>query len=181
MPNRSIGSYNTLELMPLLSYNIISYLVENNETIWKLLKHTSADAWDQINLTDVEKRALIYAGQSDMTDYRVFMDSGQDDSWTDPVCILRVPILEIIPTNKVVANVTIGFEVYCHSKISVMSNYQTRADTIVKEIISTLNQVEIGGLGQLFFDASSNSRCKVITIGKLPFRGKGIVMANWIV
>ena len=181
MPTRSTGSYNSLELMPLLSYNIISYLVENNETIWKLLKYESSDAWNQSNLTLAEKRALIFAGQSDMTNYRVFMDSGQDDSWSDPACILRVPILEIYPTNKILANVTIGFEIYCHSKISTMSNYQTRADTIVKEIVSTLNQVEIGGLGQLFFDASANPRCKVSTIGKLPFRGKGVVMTNWIV
>ena len=181
MPTRNTGSYNSLELMPLLSYNIISYLVENNETIWKLLKYESSDAWNQSNLTLAEKRALIYSGQTDIESYRVFMDSGQDNSWTKPACILRIFVLEIYPTNKIIADTTIGFEVFCHSSISTMSNYQTRADTIIKELVSTLNQVAIGGLGQLFFDYSANPRCKVGPIGKLPFRGKGLIMANWIV
>jgi hypothetical protein len=180
MPTRSAGNYNSLELMPLLSYNIITYLIENNETIWKLLKYNSSDAWNKNNLSQSEKRALVYSNQSNIEDYRVFMDSGQDNAWQSKICILRVPVLEVYPTNRIVANVTIGFEVYCHSEIYTMSNYQTRVDVIVKELISTLNEVEVGGLGKLFFDYSANSRCKIVTIGKIPFRGKGVVMANWI-
>lgn len=180
MSERTTDSYNTLELLPLISYNVISYLIDNNEMIWKLLKYGGADAWNQADLTKAEKRALIYAGQSDMENYRVFMDSGQDNSWVEQACILRVPVLEVYPTNRIVANATIGFEVYVNSRMSTLSNYQTRADTVVQQLVKTLNEAEIGGLGKLFFDASANSRCKILTIGRVPYVGKGLVMANWV-
>jgi hypothetical protein len=181
MGSRLTNSANTLELYPLISYNIIAYLVDNNEMIWKLLKHTGADAWNQTDLTSAEKRALVYAGQSNIKDYRVFLDGGQDSSWTQEACFLRVPVLAVYPANRILANVIVGFEVYCHSKISHLSNYQTRADTIVHELVSTLNEQEIGGIGRIYFEEGSSSPCKIIQIGKVPFMGKGLMMANWVV
>lgn len=177
MPSKTAGLYNTLDLMPLLSYNIISYLIDNNEMIWKILKYESSDAWNQTNLTASEKRALVFFGENNVEDYRVFMDSGLDSTWTKEVCILKVSIMEVRPKNKIIANAVIGFETYCHSKIWTMNNYQTRVDTIAKEIISTLNDAEIGGLGKIYFD----NNCKISLIGKIPFRGKGILMSNWVV
>lgn len=171
---------NTLELLPLLPFKIISYLIENNEMIWKLLKHDEPDAWQKSNLTRDEKRALVYDGISEMVNYRVFMDSGQDASWTKTATILRVPILEVIPSNQVVARVVVGFEVYTHYQISTLSNYQVRADRIAQEIITTLNEKDVGGIGKLFWNARANPRCRITTIGNIPYRGKGIVMCNWV-
>ena len=117
-----MSTNNTLELMPLIPYNIVSYLVDNNELIWKLLKYNESNAWDEDDLTKAEKGALIYAGQINTEDYRVFFDSGQDSSWTIESCILRVYSANITPSNQVIANMQIAFEIYCHSKLSTMSN-----------------------------------------------------------
>ena len=175
-----MSTNNTLELMPLIPYNIINYLVENNELIWKLLKYNESNAWEQDNLTKAEKGALIYAGQVNMEDYRVFLDSGQDNSWTIESCILRIYTLQAFPTNQVVARLQIAFEIYCHYKISTMSNYQTRVDTIAQQIIETVHGAEVGGVGKLYFNAMRGSGCKIQEIGSIPFRGKGIVMCNWV-
>ena len=39
------NSYNTYSSVPLISYNIISYLIDNNETIFKLLYYNDSNAW----------------------------------------------------------------------------------------------------------------------------------------
>ena len=72
-------------------------------------------------------------------------------------------------------------EIYPHSSVSQLSNYQTRADTLAQELISVFNGAEIGALGKLFFDASRNPRSKVSVIGTPPFIGKGLVFVNWAV
>ena len=171
--------YNKFELFPELSYNCITYLLENNTTIWKLLKYPTSDAWNLPDLTSTEKRDLIYAGQTNINDYRVFQDSGADDSILFEACFLRISPLELYPRNYIVGNVTMGFEVYCHYKINTMSNYRTRVDTIIQSIIASLNGQEVGGLGRLYFDAKANPRCKVLPIGSIPYRGKGLIMCNW--
>jgi len=175
------NSYNKFELLPKISYNCISYLIENNELIWKLLHYTTPDAWNKTNLTKAEKGALIYAGQPDETSYRVFQDTGQDISWVKECAILRISVFELIPTTYVYGNISLGAEVYAHHKVNHMSNYQTRVDTIVQQLIETLNGAEIGGLGRLYFDASEYSRSKAITIGQIPYKGKVVIFQNWIV
>jgi len=172
--------YNTFEEYPSMSYNIISYLVDNNEMIWKLLKHSHENAWKESDLTKAEKGALIYNGGTGQTDYRVFLDGGQDDSWTKEACFLRVPVLEVIPTNYVYGYVTMGFEIYCHHKVNTLSNYTTRVDTIAQQILATLNGESIGGVGRMYFDYRSNARTRVTTIGSVPYRGKAVLMCNWI-
>ena len=74
--------YNKFELFPTLSYNCISYLIEHNDLIWKLLSYTDANAYkddsDHPTLTKQQKGLLVYDGIKVETDCRVFMDSGQD-------------------------------------------------------------------------------------------------------
>ena len=176
-----MGTQNTLELLPLIPYNIVSYLVENNDMLWMLLKYNDSNAWSKTALTKAEKGALIFSGQTNINDYRVFLDSGQDNAWEEEACMLRVFIADVIPTNQIIANVRIGFEIYCHYKISTMSNYQTRPDVIVHEIIKTMNGVEVGGIGKIYFNAMGGAGCRIQTIGNIPFRGKGLIMCNWVV
>jgi len=176
----SADSYNKYDQLPLLSYNCISYMLDNNELIWKLLKFNTADAWDQDDLTRVEKSALIYAGQSNQNDFRVFMDVGADDAVKEEMCILRITPIELSPTNHIIGKVTMGFECYCHYGINHLSNYSTRLNTIAQQIIEVFNGKEVGGLGKLYFDARASSRCKMRTIGTIPWKGVGITMCNWL-
>lgn len=173
-------SYNKYEQLPLLSYNCISYMLDNNEIIWKLLKYNTSDAWSQSDLTRTEKSALIYAGQANQTDFRVFMDVGADTALTEEMCILRITPAELRPTNHIIGNTTIVFECYCHYKINHLNNYTTRLNTVAQQIIEIFNGQEIGGIGKLYFDAKSSSRCKMNVIGAIPYKGVAITMCNWI-
>ena len=171
-------AYNTYESYPLISYNCIKYLMDNNELVWKLLKYTDNRPYEKSNLTKSEKGALIYGGQPNSALFNVFMDFGADDSITNEVSILRISPLELVPNNYVWGSITLGCEVYVHYKINTMSNYQTRCDTIIHELIKTFNGAEISGVGKLFFDASANSRTRVALIGAIPMKGKLLTMGN---
>jgi len=175
--------YNKFDGLQSVSYNCIKYLINdtNSELIWRLLKYNDQDAWkldtEHPDLSKTEKGALIYKGQTNQTDFRVFMDTGAELPWTHQATILRIYPLEVNPSNYIVGNVRIGFEVYSHYEINHLSNYQTRVDTITQLLLSALNGSEIGLLGRLYFDGT---RSKVSSIGQIPYRGKGIVMCNWI-
>ena len=178
--------YNKYEDLPMLSYNCIQYLMNNNDLVWKLLKYADENAWknDSVhpNLTLEQKGELINNGSPDPDHekFRVFMDVGQDDAWTNEACILRVTPIELIPKNHIYGVVVMGFEIYSHYKINQLSNYTTRLNTIVQQIIEVFNGQEVGGLGRLFFDATASSRCRMSISGQIPFKGNAVVMANWV-
>jgi hypothetical protein len=147
--------------------------------IWKLLYYNNADAWNEANLTQSQKAGLIYGGQPNMTDYRVFMDVGADNSWTEECALLRITPIELVPSNYVIGNVTMAFEVFSHYKTNHLSNYQTRLNMISQQILEVFNGAEISGVGRLYFDASASARCKMKVIGEIPYKGNGIIMCNW--
>ena len=176
--------YNKFTDLPTLSYNCIAYLIENNEIIWHLLKYNDRDCWKtdatHPDLTKAEKGALIYAGQSDDTNYRIFQDVGYDSAWNQQCCFLRITPIELFPINHIIGKVTIGFEIYAHYKINTLSNYQTRLNMMSQQIIETFNGAEILGMGRLFFDARTSSRCKMQIIGSIPYKGNAVFMTNYI-
>jgi hypothetical protein len=173
-------SYNKFEALPLFSYNCISYLIDHEEMLFKLLKYNDFDCWNKPNLTRAEKGALVYDGSPDETKFRVFMDVGADNSWLVEACILRISPLTITPTNYIYGNVSMGFEIYSHYKINQLSNYMTRIDYATQRIIEVMNGAEVEGLGRLYFDRRAMGGSKSIPIGAIPFRGRATIMCNWI-
>ena len=169
--------YNEYDEIP---YQIINHLMDNNELIWKLLKHDYSDAWKNSipNLTKEEKSALIYNGEESTTDSRVFMDVGQPDAVTKEMTLLRISHWHITPKNRTVGIITVSFQVYAHYKINHLSNYKTRNDVIVNELLKTLNGVQIkGGLGVLYFDGKRELTDRMIVTGQIPFIGKQVFMS----
>ena len=177
-------SYNKFENYPLVSYNIASYLVENEDLIWKLLKYNDSDAWredaEHPSLTREEKGSLIYSGQSEETDYRVFLDVGQEIAWKTQACILRVFPYELEPSNYVHGDMIVAFEVFSHYRINHLSNYTTRIDTITQRILHNLNGQDVGGIGRLNFDPVSSNRIRSTLTGNVPYKGRVTLMHNWI-
>jgi hypothetical protein len=176
--NTDTYAYSKLTGFKFFSYNVINYLIDNNEEIWKLLYYNDIDAWDKANTTIAQKRSLIYAGQPDETLYRVFMGEKQINSWINEACILRIFPHSVIPENRTVNTTVMVFDVYCHYRINTMSNYTTRIDSVVEELISTLNGSNIGGLGRLTFNAAIAKSDKVYESGQAPFGGKRITMST---
>ena len=177
-------SYNAYSSIPLISYNIISYLIDNNEAIFKLLYYNDSNAWrsdsNHLNLTKPQKGSLIFDGIKSQTDCRIFMDTGNDDSWQVESTQLRVSVVKGIPTNHVFGYITVGFEIYSHYKVNTLSNYTTRDMVILQEIIEVLNGKEIDGIGTLFFDYRQGGETKFINIGIPPYKGKGLTMCNYV-
>jgi hypothetical protein len=150
------SAYNKFKTLPLAQYNIISYLMENNQTIFKLLKYPVADALDQPDLTMAEKGQLIWNGQIDSENYNIFFQRSTDDSFTTQNCKLHLYNSFLSPTNRTTATACFMFEIICFSKINQLNNYQTRIETMQQQILEALNGISIIDLGQLFFDMSKS-------------------------
>ena len=170
--------YNKYTQFPFLSYNCISYLMQNNQDIWKLLKYNTANALSETNLTNAQKAALIYKGQSDEMNYRVFLDSGQDNAVTEQISILRIYPYDVDPENQIVGRITMCFQVFVNYRINHLVNYTTRVDTIIQNLIETLNGADIEGIGRLHFNKKAARMSGVRDIGTIPFRGKVLMMGN---
>jgi hypothetical protein len=160
------------------SYKCITYLLENNELLWKLLKYNESDAWNRADLTHLEKAALIYNSEADSTSFRVFMDSGNPDAWTKEICQLRIYPVKIVPKTRTVGLVLLAFDFFCHYKINQLSNYKTRVDLGIEELLGTFNGINLAGIGRLYFNGAETSEDRAITTGQLPFKGKCIYMSN---
>ncbi len=176
-------SYNKYLSIPQISYNITSYLIDNDDLIWRLLKYNSANAWDVnqcANLSKSQKGALIWQGEGNEVDYRVFFDVGQEYSWKIQATILRIHPIELIASNYVYGNTAIAFDVYSHDMLSTLTNYATRKLSIIQRLIEILNGADIEGVGRLYFDARASSRCRISSIGQVPYRGLSLVLCNKI-
>jgi len=185
--NINSGSYAQYDDYDILPYTLVKYLMNNNEMVWRLLKYSGNDAWDQPNLTFAQKGALIYNGASDNTvDYRVFLDRGQPDVQSFETCQIRIANYSVFPENRTVGTVSMIFEVYTHYKANHLSNYRTRNDMIMKQLRQTFNgklipvEKEDGGsgtIGKLYFDRKASESTRQELGGQLPFLGSWMIMS----
>jgi hypothetical protein len=161
-----------------LSYLCISYLMDNDEEIWKRLKYETSDAWEKTDLTHAEKAALVWAGVGEMTDFRVFMDTGQPDVWVEQPCVLRISPYNMFPENRTVGTIDMIFEVYSHFRINTLSNYTTRVDSIIERLLEILNGAQVFGIGRLSFSLMGNNQVRADATGVPPFKGRWLLMSN---
>lgn len=173
-------AYNQYDDLDEFSHKCIDYLINNNEYLWKLLKYTSPDCWKDSfsNLTKVEKAKLIYSGEDDESEFRVFLDDGQPDVWVQEVATIRIYPYAIIPENRSVGLIIMAMDVYAHYKINHLSNYKARIDVMTKEVIKTFNGSIIGGIGRLFLDRSILFEGGIRQTGQIPFKGKRLLFGN---
>ena len=177
----NIGSeaYNQYKGFPLLAYTCISHLLDVNETIFKLLYYSTPDAWDKSDLSDATKRGMIYRGQEGMEDYRIFQDSGQSDAWTKQTTALCIYPISIDPTNRSIGITSMCFEVYSHYLINHLSNYTTRIDAILQQLIEVFNGYNLGEAGRLEFNQHMGGISQRMTEkGVAPYKGKYIILST---
>lgn len=172
-------AYNKYQQLPNFSYRIIEHLMTNDkaELLWKLLKYNDVDAYDKPNLTQEEKAALIYKGVGTQDEFSVFLDYMSTDAEYTAKSILRIYPGESTPITRTTGIQGINIEIFVEFTINHLADYTTRVDRIVQILIEVLNGANIGGVGQLFLDASASRLCRISTIGMSPFKGKLIVMA----
>lgn len=177
--------YAQFETFDQISYKCIKYLMENDETIWRLLYYNTPNAWDDTNpslpnLTLLQKASLIYDGSDDTSKFRVFMDQGQPDTITEEVCTIRILPYRLGAPNKVVGDMQVLMECYPHFKINHLSNYRTRTDMIMKRFVQVFNGKIIPGvgLGALFLDDMGTYGTRLEMGGQTPFRGKWLILGT---
>jgi len=145
-------NYNKLTQMPQMPYLMISEILTDNDDIWKLLQYNEANALDQPNLTNAQKRAMIYNGSGDESNSRVFTNLFINDSFNEVQTQIRVDVSEVRPDNYVYAQLNVGILILAHNSIMTLNNYENRTTRILHELIKTLNGIEINGIGKLVFD-----------------------------
>jgi hypothetical protein len=147
----NINEYNQYENLYQLPHNIVTYLFQNDD-IWKLLYYSQIDALKQPPLTNQQKRNLIYNGQINSENYRCFFMPFTDDSFDKQHAQIRVYPVTIMPTNRILGDVSFAIEILSHVKINTLDNYSTRILYLLQQIIKTLNGKDIGSVGNIAFD-----------------------------
>ncbi len=179
------GSYAQYEGFDSISYDCIKYLMDNDELIWKLLAYSTPDAWNKANLSQEEKAALIYTGQDDASLFKVFMDDGNPDAFTQEGCLIRIHPYTLNPDNRVWGSVTVMFSVFSNFHANHLSNYKTRNHVIVQRFIQVFNGINVPhadnpntSIGKLHFDAMGTFGLRMDSQGQLPWRGSWVLMGQ---
>ena len=169
-------AFNRFVNLDSIEERIINYLINsetyNAERIWKLLKYGTLDALTKSNLTKKEKSELIYRGEEEQSNKRVFMQSYLDDAFSTQCSLLKFYVDSIVPINHLIAVVNIGVDIMSHSKTQIVYNdamddienpdiyreieqqivYKNRNTLLLKCILAELNGADIEGVGQLQFN-----------------------------
>lgn len=144
--------YNSLSALPNAPYNILTYLAQNNENIWKMLKYNSYDALSQSELSMSEKLDLVWKN-GPQEDYSVFFTNLIEDEICESKCILKIYQYYIHANPSIyVSTPVFAFDFLFGGKMSLIDRDGipvNRGDLFVHEILKTLNGVYIGGVGQL--------------------------------
>jgi hypothetical protein len=177
-PNVGEDAYASFTSYAKFSYNCIAYLMDNNELVWKLLAHTAPTDWELGDLTHAQKAALVYRGEEDASLFHVFLDIKQPDVFTKETSLLRIAPYYAQGRNRTLGTVEMSMEVFCHNKVNHLSNYQTRTDTIVGELLNLFNGANIGGLGLLTFDKLADQNARMFNAGQIPFGGKQLIFST---
>lgn len=169
-------AFNRFVNLDSIEDRIINYLINstthNAERIWKLLKYGTLDALTKNNLTKKEKSELIYRGEDEQTNKRVFMQSYLDDAFSTQCSLLKIYIDSVVPVNHLTAIVNVGIDIMSHSKTQIVYNdsmddienpetyreieqqivYKNRNTLLLKCILAELNGADIEGIGQFQFN-----------------------------
>lgn len=178
-----MASYNNYKFMPYIPYKIIEYLAENNENLWKILKYNTYDCLSEDDLTFDEKMKLIWKNQDKQENYHVFFTDLIENSIPSEGTILKIYKYFTIPQNNINADGLYEFDILYGGKISLIdyNGYPcNRGDVCEAEILSTLNGVNVGGVGNLEFNRQKSSMSKSgLNIGdNKSYTGTSLIMVT---
>ena len=146
--------FNSLSSLPTATYNILKYLANNNENIWKMIKYNTYDALSKPNLTMSEKLSYIWKNGA-QEDYSVFLTNIVGDAICEEKCILKCYDYYIAATDAFISTPIFAFDFLYGVTMALVDRDGipvNRGDLFIHEILSTLNGVDIGGVGKLVFN-----------------------------
>lgn len=170
-------AYNRYVNLDNIEWHIIDYLMKSDskyaDYLWKILKYNTPDCLSLPSLTLDEKMDLVYVGNGDASNYRVFMTSFVDDTWEDQSSHLHVFVNQLSPKDHLSTICNITIECITHNKIAMiygdasefnpdtnpsemkdgefLTPYKNRCTVMLKTILADLNGRFVNGVGTLQF------------------------------
>ena len=177
-----MSMYNNFVSMPYIPYRIVEYLAYNNENLWKILKYNTYDCLSKDNLTFEEKMSLVWSHEANQEDYRIFFTALVENLIPTSETMIKIYKEIVIPKSTVNAVAGYEIDILYGGKISLIEYNGVpcnRGDVCEAEILSTLNGVEIGGVGRLEFNTRKLGSAKSMNnIGdNKSFTGNSLLLA----
>jgi len=150
------NTYNKFEAIRSAPYNILTYLMQNNEDLFKLLKYIAPDVnpYTQPNLTFSEKVAMIAKNSYDTNESvgkNILFITELREGFSVTIAQLRVEVDAIKGINSYQGYTNIWFQIIVPIVADVMGNTnvtgERRTDAIFLELVKSLNGVEITNSG----------------------------------
>lgn len=189
-----------------IEWKIIDYLIKSESKyakyLWKILKYNTPDALSQPDLTEDEKRALVYVGNGESTDCRVFLSPYVDDGWEVQCSHLHIYVNSLIPTDHLIGSVQVCFELITHNKIinikgeaskfnpdsnpieleggKIITPYKNRSSEMLRCLIAALNGEMVNAVGVLQFNRKMTTEdyAQATAWNNRKFLGYRIVMST---
>ena len=81
------SAFNRFTNLDNIEWKVIDFLVKSKSKyanyLWKVLKYNTEDCLSKEDLTEAQKRAMIYTNNGDAAGYRVFMGPFVDDAYEE--------------------------------------------------------------------------------------------------
>lgn len=150
--------YNSMSQLAYIPYNILTYLAQEEQILWKLLAYNGYDALSHPDLTLSQKLNLIWK-EGPQEPYSVFMTNIVDDAISESKTIMKLYNYYIHAKDLYLAPTVYAFDILYGPKMSLVEYNGvpvSRADLFVNRLLTLLNGVYVGGVGKLmFFDDMS--------------------------
>lgn len=150
------NTYNKFEQLRGASNTIISYLMENNQNLFKLLKYITpqTNPYSQPDMTFSEKVAMIARNSYDTNDSvtkNILFITETREAFTTNVAQLRIEVDAIKAINSYTGFMNVWFQIIVPISADVMENTtitgERRTDAIFLELADTLNGTTIPNSG----------------------------------
>lgn len=146
--------YNSMSRLPQIPYNILTYLAQEEQILWKLLAYNGYDALSQPDLTPSQKLDLLWKNGDPQESYNVFFTNLVEDAIPESKCILKIYNYYIHANQLYTGTVVYAFDFLFGGKMSLV-DYNgvpvSRADLFVNRILTLLNGVQVNGVGKMAF------------------------------
>ena len=161
--------YNSMSRLAYIPYNILTYLAQEEQILWKLLAYNGYDALSQPDLTQSQKLDLLWKDDEPQDKYSIFFTALVEDAIPESKCILKVYDYYIHANQLYTGTVVYAFDFLYGGKMSLVEYNGipvSRGDLFINRILEVLNGADVGGVGRLtFFDDMSRYNLAKATIG----------------
>lgn len=173
--------YNSFAALPSIPYNIMTYLAQEDEIIWKMLASNDYDALDKPNVAFGDKLSMLWK-TGPQEPYSVFLSNLVEDVIAESKTILKCYHYYSHADNLYTSSTVYAFDILYGGQMALV-DYNgvpvSRGDLFINRIMTVLNGAYVGGVGTLTFydDMSRYDLARSVIGNSKTFTGKQIFMS----